>query len=309
MITKDLPVVLLNKRDNKIAELKNEPIQQKLQSKPQIKAPTLEDMPIEKTGYVMMLDILGFREFVTKRNDISFWDIWSGLKHKLETKKNEYDSDTKKNLTIDVLCLSDTIIVCLSYKVTNDESDSRYLLSTLPHIIGVFFWEYMKEYKIFFRGAISYGKFTFSKTHSMVMGDAIDEVSNWYESTNWIGIILTPSAQCSYEYMVAKDDPKKPKALKMMKKRFVEYKVPIKDPYPKICKYAYYWFKHDGNFDTHNINTKAVLELFSKLKHEPLYAEKYSNAIEFIRSCQPPKKVDDNSSNTKSGFSLIIPNQ
>lgn len=303
MNTKGLPIVLQKELDKKIDELTKEPILKKILTKPPTKVSPPEDKPIEKTGYVMMLDILGFREFVTKRNDLSFWDIWSGLKQKLETKKNEYDSDTKKNVTIDVLCLSDTIIVCLSYKVTNDESDSRYLLSTLPHIISVFFWEYMRKYKIFFRGAISYGNFTFSKTHSMVMGDAIDEVSNWYESTNWIGIILTPSAQCAYEYMIAKNDTKKPKALKMMKKRFVECRVPFKEKYPNICRYAYYWFKHDGNFDTHVKNTRAVLELFSKLKHEPLYAEKYSNALEFIRSCKPSKEEDNNTSDIKSAIS------
>lgn len=287
MVTKSMPVVLKKELEKKSAELLQKPILQESKSKIPPKANPIVEIPIEKNGYVLMLDILGFREFVTKRKDLSFWDIWSGLKQKLEKKKNEYDSDTKKNVTIDVLCLSDTIIVCLSYKALNNTSDSRYLLSTLPHIISTFFWEYMKEYNIFFRGAISYGSFTFSKSHSMVMGDAIDEVSNWYESTNWIGIILTPSAQCAYEYMIETNDPARPKSLAIMRRRFVECKVPMKDKYPKICKYAYYWFKHDGNFNTHLDNSRAVLELFSNLKHEPLYAEKYNNAIEFIRSCKP----------------------
>jgi len=239
-----------------------------------------------------MLDILGFREFISRRKDLSFWEIWSGLKQTLESKRNEYNSDTKKNVTIDVLSLSDTIIVCLSYKNLRAESDPRYLLSTMPHIINLFFWEYMNEHSIFFRGAISYGKFTFSTSQSMVLGDAIDEVSNWYESTNWIGIMLTPSAQCAFEFMMEENDPKRPKALNIMKKRFVKYNIPFKDKFPKICKYAYYWFDHDGNFNTYQECIKSVLELFSTLKFEPLYAEKYSNAIEFIRSCKP-KDADE----------------
>jgi hypothetical protein len=287
MITRSIPDVLKKEHENKSAEPSQNPILQESKSKIPNKANPIDDIPIEKNGYVLMLDILGFREFVTKRKDLSFWDIWSGLKQRLEKKKNEYDSDTKKNVTIDVICLSDTIIVCLSYKALKNTSDPRYLLSTLPHIISTFFWAYMKEYNIFFRGAISYGSFTFSKTHSMVMGDAIDEVSKWYESTNWIGIILAPSAQCAYEYMIETNDPTKPKSLAMIKKRFVECKIPMKDKYPKICKYAYYWFKHDGNFNTYLDNLQAVLNLFSNLKHEPLYAEKYNNAIEFIRSCKP----------------------
>ncbi len=48
----------------------------------------------------------------------------------------------------------------------------------------------MEEIRV--RGATAYGYFT-TKDNIMV-GPAIDEVASWYEMTDWIGVIQTPSA-------------------------------------------------------------------------------------------------------------------
>ncbi|MDP3113324.1 MAG: hypothetical protein Q8M98_00985 [Candidatus Cloacimonadaceae bacterium] len=63
-----------------------------------------------KNGYVMMLDVLGFREFVTKRHDIDFFDIWKSIKVSINKKKDEIQNRFDGRVNIDFLCLSDTLI-------------------------------------------------------------------------------------------------------------------------------------------------------------------------------------------------------
>ena len=42
------------------------------------------------------------------------------------------------------------------------------------------------------RGATSYGKLSIND--NIMVGPAVDEVASWYEMTEWIGVIQTPSA-------------------------------------------------------------------------------------------------------------------
>lgn len=300
MSTKSTPTILKKEVEKLSSEQMKKPLLQGMEAITEGNVNTQEQNPIEKTGYVIMLDVLGFREFVSKNKEEDFFSTWSALKKSLIDKKKSYDTDKNKTVTLDVLCLSDTLIICLSYKDASMNSDSRYLLSSIPGIIDIFFMSFMIDHSIFFRGAISYGKFRFSSDENIVMGDAIDEVSSWYEANDWIGIILAPSAQYAREYMIEVKDKRRPKALERINRRFVKYdEIPFKDKFPPICSYAYYWFVQYKTLEQKSSNVKTVLEIFSKLKHDPSYALKYSNAIKFIRHF----------SNTEEDNKLVVPNK
>ena len=237
----------------------------------------------------MMLDVLGFRETVTKRPDLDFYKVWSKLKTQLKEKQLEYENDNKKIIEIDVLCLSDTIIVGLSYKSKGEakQYENRYLLSSMTRIIDLFFINFMNKYKTFFRGVIGYGDFRFSEENDIVFGTAIDEVSCWYETCDWVGITLAPSAQYALEYMLSlNDEDNYPNTLKNIKNRYIDYKeVPCKDKIPPICHYAFCWYKRNVDNNINKANFEEILDLFSNIKHDPAYARKYSEAVKFMKHC------------------------
>ena len=66
------------------------------------------------------------------------------------------------------------------------------LFNNLGNCLNFIMLDYLQK-QIFFRGAIIYGfflkinkKFSFSES-------AIDEVSSWYEESNWIKVHVTPN--------------------------------------------------------------------------------------------------------------------
>jgi len=239
--------------------------------------------PSSKHGYVMMLDVLGFRDFVSKDIGNDFFAIWESIQKSLYDKKEVIENRLRNQVIIDILCLSDTLIVCvsLSNKPINANIDDRELIVILPELINSFFQTQLNN-KVFFRGAISYGEFSFSSEQTIVMGSALDEASDWYEAVDWIGIILTPSAEYAVEMFLSRKDIK-PENKNAILTNFHEYpKIPFKDGVPPVCKYAFCWVDPCMGIDKSRDNWILILKIFSELKHSRSFAMKYKNALDFI---------------------------
>lgn len=235
-----------------------------------------------KHGYVMMLDVLGFRDFVSKKTGNDFFDIWNTIKTSIVNQKNLIEERLKQAVTIDVICLSDTLIVCVSLNET-DRIDDKYLLCFLPLLIDTFFYSQIKSNQVFFRGAISYGKFTYSTEQNIIMGHALDEVSEWYEATDWIGIILSPSAEYALEKLILEKGDCDG-LIKGMTDRFIEYsKIPFKKDIPNLCKYAYLWVDKSTTVEKNKEKVIELLGIYSDLKHTVSIASKYKHSLDFIK--------------------------
>lgn len=52
---------------------------------------------------------------------------------------------------------------------------------------------YSLEQELPLCGAISYGEYSIAD--NIMLGYAVDESASWHETTDWIGVILTPSAK------------------------------------------------------------------------------------------------------------------
>ena len=264
---------------------------------------------ILKRGYVLMLDILGFREAVSKRSyyddEDNFFNIWKSINESITQTKDKLLNDTSEIFDIDFLCFSDTIIICISLAsdlITTYED--KYLIAYLAEIINSFFQFQMIENKIFFRGAISYGEYSFSAEQNIVMGDAIDEASEWYDKVDWIGIILTPSAEYAvemylnidYKYIRYKGIKKEiqeeieeeieegiKNEQKTIKNSFHKYyKIPFKPGIPNICHYAYSWFDLSPDINKRREEWVVILYLFSNQKQSIKYSNKYSNTLDYV---------------------------
>jgi hypothetical protein len=122
------------------------------------------------------------------------------------------------------------------------------------------------------RGAVGYGPYLLEGT--ILVGQAVDEVAAWYESTEWIGVHLTPSAA-----LRKGTEP----LTKLQKTIYHSYPIPVKVGKP-IRSLAVAW-PRAWRFDLEKEPTQrkqALIDQFLSLG--PLLPEvtyKIINAIEF----------------------------
>lgn len=116
------------------------------------------------------------------------------------------------------------------------------------------------------RGAISYG--VYDNKNNIMIGPAVDEAASWHESTDWIGVVLTPS-------VVYELKNKKPQNVKKYDR--IPYKSSAKGP-----DWCVKWnYKDDKGLN----KTNDIYALFStKSPHMQDVAPKYLNTLEFLNS-------------------------
>ena len=118
------------------------------------------------------------------------------------------------------------------------------------------------------RGAISCGNYD-NQDH-IVIGPAVDEAASWHESTDWIGVILTPSAKFSLHNNIPN--------------YITEYKsIPFKKAV-KGLDLCVNW-KYEDN--TNDVYSKFI----SKAPHMQEVAPKYLNTLLFLER-NKDNKVD-----------------
>jgi hypothetical protein len=144
----------------------------------------------QELGAVTFLDVLGWKG-IWQQSDSAIETLYSLIKKTLaETYRisQEY-SDIKefrgKNEITKVLSISDTIALFTSGSVdTAIEIQAKICSWLLPYAL---------ERELPLRGAISYGEYSIKD--NIMLGYAVDEAASWHESTDWIGVVLSPSAQ------------------------------------------------------------------------------------------------------------------
>lgn len=222
-----------------------------------------------RTGLIVMLDMLGFKERSTQMRD--FIKVWQEF-------KQEVDKEVvalKKGFDIEAgtLFLSDTILICLW---SNNEESLKNLLCGVPELIhSIYRTLIINESKIFLRGAMSYGEFLLDLEENIVMGPALNEAAEWYESTDWIGVILTPSAEFALRSII--EDHKDT----ILDNTYIEYNIPFKVGFPRLCNYAVLWCLDRNNSGV--LVYPDLLKIFSKVPHSPRYSSKYVNTLKFIK--------------------------
>jgi hypothetical protein len=135
-------------------------------------------------GTVMFLDALGTKGIWKRRSIEEVKNAWKNLNDILGIFK-KYLSYHRINCHI--LLLSDTIVLL---------ADS-YDILTVSKMFSSFIAQSFLN-KVFFRGAISIGYYFYEPGFPLI-GPAIDDAAKWHESTNWIGVSLTPDTQKCYE--------------------------------------------------------------------------------------------------------------
>lgn len=210
-------------------------------------------------GIVTFLDVLGWKGlWQSNRKAVDqLKKLVEEAKSKASKIVSEYNKRENaknvlhKDIKIKVVSISDTIVF-----LTGTES-----IEAMQFHAQLCAWiiEYALRKGFPLRGAISYGEF--NESMNIMLGPAIDEAAAWHESTDWIGVILTPSAQ-----MYIRD------------KQNIAYVTDYKHiPFKKGIKTLHKCI--DWDFENKEILYNIFLD---KGPHMPEAAPKYLNTLEFL---------------------------
>ncbi|MDR2971741.1 MAG: sel1 repeat family protein [Bacteroidales bacterium] len=224
--------------------------------------------PINITGAVAYLDVLGWK---TKASiDKS---VINKLNYILESTKKALDLIGKGKFFCKVIGMADTIAIFLEEKSNN-------VLELMGEIITSLLFEGAKA-GLYLRGAIAYGEYYILERSDFYFGSAINELALWYETCDWIGVILTPSANNELNVQITSNT--KLKTLYIDYKN-IPFKTNIKDklsPYLSKNTYALnvYNYEEPQLFEVHILNS---LEQLRKEKADTDVLYKYEQTLEYI---------------------------
>ncbi len=146
-------------------------------------------------GAVMFCDFLGWKG-LWRNGDSETLKKADTLVREINQKfielSNQYLPLNKYFPISNLISISDTIAL-MTPRV--HEIDNAKLFELYSYI-GKFILEH--SITVFpLRGAFTIGGFNY--TNNIMIGPAIDEAASWHEQADWIGIVLTPTAQFEYE--------------------------------------------------------------------------------------------------------------
>lgn len=149
-------------------------------------SPSKPDMA---TGAVTFLDVLGWKGIWLRREPtviVQLLKDLAGLAVAVATGlRGKYDfTDTN------VLSISDTIVLLTS-------GPANHAVPVHGHICQQLVCESIRK-GIPLRGATSFGQY-FEPDGSIMVGPAIDEAAAWHEALDWFGVVMTPTAEYSWE--------------------------------------------------------------------------------------------------------------
>lgn len=136
-------------------------------------------------GAVTFLDVLGWKGIWLRRSPS---EVVNQLNELVRLAERTARAQRGTNLAseVRVISISDTIVL-----LTEGSAES-----VLP-VHGLICKELLCEsirMGIPLRGASSYGRFSASDG-SIMVGPAIDEAASWHEALDWIGVVMTPTAE------------------------------------------------------------------------------------------------------------------
>jgi len=225
---------------------------------------------------IAFLDILGFKGIWQNRNSDDVLEIMGGVGTTIQNtyKQPPPEKGWPKSELPEITILSDTIVVVIK----SDEPHCIFLLANIVYGLYRYFW----NANLFLRGAVSWGDF--SQSDSTFIGPAIDDVASWYETANWIGVVLTPKTN----YLLDRFPTTTIEINGVQVPPFIKYQVPDKAN-KKHHLYALNWpaylqanYKLPGS----EPNDKVKMLMFKMFSEQPAFnssiLEKYENTLQFV---------------------------
>jgi hypothetical protein len=180
----------------------------------------------EHFGIILMIDALGVSKYNLEKCK-TFLEKRRHLERELKVRKNVLGSlpgaSHYKNSSTSIF--GDTIIHC--WPIEKDQDDRYFVLTdVVSDSCEIMHWGLTNG--ILFRGCISVGEYVTEK--NTVLGPALFDANDWYESADWFGIIVSPKGQLWVELVLEeyKRKSKHPQTAGLGLQEFlVPYDVPL----------------------------------------------------------------------------------
>jgi len=236
-------------------------------------------------GIVLMIDALGVSQYKNEECR-QFIENQKELKENLIPLNQKLGSKpwTKHFKSSHLFTFGDTIILCLP--IDRNKKSDRYSIICQVAIYAINILKWGLEKGILFRGCISVGEYIFDE--NTVLGPAIFDAHDWYESTNWFGIILSPKSQLWVESIVEeKKRRSKKKFDKDIEKILVYYNVPLAHcPSTQNTKefltVAWPWGYFSDDEKTEETPREVLLNELFKIPESKEGEPKFKNGIDFF---------------------------
>jgi len=251
----------------------------------------------EKVGFIVLLDVLGTKGMWLRTAPKTALQNFSNIVDSMEIWKDKLEkilASEKIKIDIATYFFSDTILITFmldkDLNIVNALKKCSYFVSSII-VHGV-------ENDILIRGSISFGKFYMlnEQKYSFVVGPAIDEAAEWYDKTEIIGVICSPSLNFMLDSHTNRDTNNR------IEEYFIKYRVGLKNDlrlknndtyftwilnWPILI--AYYLGQDldssDSSENGYQKNLEAnkvwVMEKFSKLNIGTYDFRKFENTIKF----------------------------
>jgi hypothetical protein len=146
----------------------------------------------KKFGIILMIDALGVSSYTIEESE-KYLKKQTALIQLLKEIRQGFKKKYRADSTYHISNFGDTLLMCfpLRSSKTSYKSAIEVIIHALVYARLIVAWGVSEG--ILFRGAISIGNYLMDE-HS-VIGPAIYDASEWYESANCIGVILSPKSQ------------------------------------------------------------------------------------------------------------------
>lgn len=230
-----------------------------------------------KTGAVAFLDILGFKGIWQNRPEADVLKLITDVPGIVKSTYSQPPPEQKwpSSLPPEITVLSDTFVITIE----SAEPQCIFLLANLLYKII----QHFLSQELFIRGAIGWGNYM--QEENTFLGPAIDDVAEWYEKADWIGVISTPRTN----YKIDQFLPLSVEINGFSVPVFLKYDVPEKRGlthslnafnWPGYLQ-ASYKVMPDGNGPS--MARKTILDKFAKQNEfDGAVLRKYENTLRFI---------------------------
>jgi hypothetical protein len=155
---------------------------------PVVGAVCLATAPYAPTyGVVCLIDALGAKNY-SDEETINFLESRKVIRKAMDDKVADQVS-IRSIKTPQIALFNDTIVIAIECVPDSDEEINS--IDAMAIIIRKLISDGISK-GIFFRGAIGVGKFFVDLANDTIIGQAVSDAANWYESSNFVGCILTP---------------------------------------------------------------------------------------------------------------------
>lgn len=153
-------------------------------------------------GVVCLIDALGAKNF-SDDETINFLKSRKVIRKAMDDKVADQVS-ARSIKQPKIALFNDTVVIAI--ECSTDSEEERHSIAAMAIIVRKLISDGISR-GIFFRGAIGVGKFFADLENDTIIGQAVSDAASWYESSNFVGCVLTPRLAFVLQKHLAKNEP------------------------------------------------------------------------------------------------------